>query len=100
MDILEAYEKSQPKAQFPSAAQTPEQLLQQRYAPDTGFFIRLVIRLSGRRIQSARQASVVLLVVAGIIMFAALIVFVLASSSGGETALPYEETYLPTQPVQ
>ncbi|MBI4224705.1 MAG: hypothetical protein HY617_00060 [Candidatus Sungbacteria bacterium] len=85
MDILEAYEKNQPKAQSQNVLPTEGQLLAQRYAPDTGFFIRLVMKLSGGRIQNNRQASYVLLGIAGIIMIISLFLFF---SSGTAEPLP------------
>lgn len=82
MDILQAYEKNQPKAHIPSSAQ--EQLLAQRYASDTGFFVRLVMRLSGGRIQDVRRASLVLLIASGVIVVIALAIF----ASGGGNKIP------------
>ncbi|MBI4225189.1 MAG: hypothetical protein HY617_02570 [Candidatus Sungbacteria bacterium] len=80
MDLLQEYEKNQPKAQLQRALPTEGQLLAQRYAPDAGFFIRLVMKLSGGRIENTRQASMVLLGVAGIILAISVTIFVWPTS--------------------
>jgi len=67
MDILGAYEKQNP--------QPVQQALQRSQSSEYGFFIRLVMRLSGGRIENTRQASYVLLAIAGVIMVAAISVF-------------------------
>lgn len=71
MDILEAYEKQNPQ---------PVRAAPQRQPTDEyGFFIRLVMRLSNGKIQNIRQASYVLLAAAGVILLAAILVFLEAS---------------------
>jgi hypothetical protein len=66
MDILEQYEKQNPQ---------PVQTASQRQpAYEYGFFIRLVMRLSGGKIENTRQASYVLLAVVGAILLAAVLV--------------------------
>lgn len=71
MDILQAYEKNQPKAQAPSMAQ--------RYTSDAGFFVRLVMKLSGGRIESTRQASWVLLGMSILILVLAVLIYNIVS---------------------
>lgn len=93
MDILGAYEKQ-------NLQQTIQPIAQRSYAPEYGFFIRLVMRLSGGKIENARQASYVLLAAAGVIIFLALIVFIFASPAGSGMPLPYEKTYHPVQPLE
>lgn len=89
MDILQEYEKNQPKAPPQSAAQTQEQLIRQRYAPDAGFFVRLVMKLSGGRIENSRQASLVLLGTAiGIFVISVLVFFFSFSGRPGEVVPP------------
>jgi hypothetical protein len=85
MDLLQEYNKSQLKAQPQSILPTQEQLLQQRYAPDTGFFIPLVIKLSGGRIRDAKQATYVLLGIAGVVFIISLF---LIFSGGSAELLP------------
>lgn len=71
MDILGAYEKqNQPIAQ---------PIVQRAQSPEYGFFIRLVMRLSGGRIENARQASYVLLGAVVVILIVAIVVFLGAS---------------------
>lgn len=74
MDILGEYEKQHPVAQAP--------IRQTAFSPQSeyGFFIKLVMRLSGGKIENARQASMVLLGVAGAILLTS--VFIFASASG------------------
>jgi len=69
-------------------AQTQEQLLRQRYAPDAGFFVRLVMRLSGGRIQNARQASLILLGTAIGIFIISTLVFFFSFSGGPDMVVP------------
>lgn len=65
MDILGQYEKQQP--------QVIQAAPQRQLAPEYGFFIRLVIRLSGGRIQDSRRAVYVLLGIAAVFMLASLL---------------------------
>ncbi|MBI3442188.1 MAG: hypothetical protein HY007_00230 [Candidatus Sungbacteria bacterium] len=81
MDLLQEYNKTQPKIQLPHTLPTEGQLLAQRYAPDAGFFVRLVMKLSGGRIQNTKQASIILLIFAMIVMIISLFLFF-----GGDTA--------------
>lgn len=67
MDILEAYEKQNPRV--------VQVAPQRQQSPEHGFFIRLVMRLSGGRIENSHQASYVLLAAAGVILLAAIVVF-------------------------
>ncbi|MBI3421246.1 MAG: hypothetical protein HY006_04220 [Candidatus Sungbacteria bacterium] len=46
---------------------------QQPQAPEYGFFIRLVMRLSGGRVQDSRRAIYILLGVAAVFMLASLL---------------------------
>lgn len=71
MDILGAYEKQNTPAVQPIA--------QRQQSSEYGFFIRLVMRLSGGKITNMRQASYVLLAAAGVILLAAIVVFLGAS---------------------
>ena len=68
MDILGEYEKQNPR---PLQQAAPQRQLASEY----GFFIRLVIKLSGGKIENIRQASYVLLAAAGVIMVATIFVF-------------------------
>lgn len=71
MDILAEYEKQNQK---------PIQASPQRQPTDEyGFFIRLVMRLSGGKIENIRQASYVLLAAAGLVMITAIVVFLWTS---------------------
>ncbi|MBI3421024.1 MAG: hypothetical protein HY006_03090 [Candidatus Sungbacteria bacterium] len=82
MDLLQEYEKNQPKAQFSSTLPAEGQLLAQRYAPDAGFFVRLVIKLAGGRIENTRQASLILLGTVISIFVISLFVFLFSFSGG------------------
>ncbi len=81
MDILEAYEKQNPQ---PIRA-APQRQLTDEY----GFFIRLVMRLSGGKIENTRQASMVLLAVSGVIILVTVAVFFF---SGGSSLPPSPPT--------
>lgn len=98
MDILQEYEKTQVKAPLPSTVQTQEQLLAQRYVPDTGFFVRLVMRLSGGRIRDARQASLVLLIISALIVALSIIIFLYQGRSGSRSPHAGEIIYPQGQP--
>lgn len=69
MDILAEYEKSQPQmpVRQPSYGNA---------APSDGLLIRMVMKLSGGKVQSRKQALIVLLVVAGIGLLVAVILIV------------------------
>ncbi|MBI3442239.1 MAG: hypothetical protein HY007_00495 [Candidatus Sungbacteria bacterium] len=67
MDLLGEYEKQNPQPVRAAPQRRPYQ--------EYGFFIRLVMRLSGGRIQNTRQASYILLAAAGIILLTAILVF-------------------------
>lgn len=56
MDLLSQYKQQSP-AQFQESGQADRQLRN-----ENGFFLRLVISLSGGRVRDAEQASVILLV--------------------------------------
>lgn len=89
MDILGEYEKQNPQ---PVQAAPQRQL-----APEYGFFIRLVMRLSGRRIENARQASYVLLALSITIIAVSFIIFLYQGGNGlrpppaGEVVYPKGE---------
>ena len=65
MDILGEYERQNLDAPTQTRRAVP-------YSQQYGFFIRLVMRLSGGRITDARQATYVLLGVAGVIFLISL----------------------------
>lgn len=89
MDILSQYDK-----QFPEQKQAPQKTYEDP-SEDHAPIISWVIKMSGGRIQNERQASYVLLMIAGILTVAAIIFFVSGMGGGSGTPLPYEQTYKP-----
>lgn len=87
MDILGKYE-----ADRPQVIKQPHQF---RTAPEYGFFVRIVMRLSGDRIQDARQASMVLLGCAGVCFLIALSLFYLSRASSVDTENFKDKTRAP-----
>lgn len=78
MDILGEYEKNQPQMPI-------KQPSYGNAAPSEGLLIRVVMKLSGGKVQNRRQALIVLLVVAGVGLLAAV---VLIFQSTGVTQHP------------
>ncbi|MBI3420874.1 MAG: hypothetical protein HY006_02320 [Candidatus Sungbacteria bacterium] len=76
MDILGKYEQGQPQTVTPVVSPTS--------SSEYGFFVRLVMRLSGGRIHNARQANVALLIACGVMVLIALALFF----SDGSSVLP------------
>ncbi len=74
MDILGEYEKQRAVASAPIRPAS--------FRPDSeyGFFIKLVMRVSGGKIENARQASIVLLSAAGVILLISIFIFFRGSS--------------------
>lgn len=70
MDILSQYQQEHPEA----FREAPKQQSSDGY----GFFIRLVLRLSGGRVRDARQAARVLLIAAVVMATASLFFFLTA----------------------
>ena|SRR3989344_5436147 len=73
MDILGEYERQR---QVASAPIRPTSF---RPGSEYGFFIKLVMRLFGGKIENGRQASIVLLVAAAAILLISLFIFARAS---------------------
>ena len=78
MGILEQYEKQFPEANKPAPQWQP--------ASEYGFFVKLVMKLSGGRIRNERGANYVLLGVAGIIFFVAILIFIFSGPSSAGKA--------------
>ncbi len=89
MDLLEQYEKQNPRV--------VQAAPQRRPTDEYGFFIRLVMRLSNGKIQNIRQASYVLLAAAGVVMLAAILVFLGASGffTGAKPLYSTDPLHLP-----
>lgn len=97
MDILQGYDKNQSRPSQ-DVLQTQDQFLHQRsVSPDTGFFIRLVMKLSGGRIENARQASWVLLGVTVLVFIVSILFFlgIVGSGSNMKAFIPKGYTDLP-----
>ena len=77
MDILGEYESQNLDA--------PTQT--RRVSQEYGFFIRLVIKLSGGKIQNGRQASYVLLVAAAVVFLISLLLFLGIPDIGSTTKI-------------
>jgi hypothetical protein len=82
MDILEQYEK-----QSPQISAQPDQWGALREFRDESFLVRLVVRLSGGRIQNVKQASYVLLGFA-VVMILISIFLLFGTGSSSEQFLP------------
>jgi hypothetical protein len=82
MDILGEYERQNPVA--------PVRSTSFRSDSEYGFFIKLVMRLSGGKIENGRQASLVLLAVAGAILLTSISIFISTSGlfSSRSTGMP------------
>ena len=78
MGILEQYKKQFPEANQPTPQWQP--------ASEYGFFVKLVTKLSGGRIQDETKANYVLLGAAGIIFLVAILIFVFSGSSSAGKA--------------
>ena len=79
MDLLKQYEKqSGGNAPVPEVKVKTNPASQVRWVPDSqeGFLMRTAVMLSGGRIQNEDEAQKALLIAAGIIFLAALVVFV------------------------
>lgn len=63
--------------EHPELPRTPAGERQDRFLPELGFLVRLAIRISGGRIRTARQASVVLLAAALIMLVASATIFLM-----------------------
>ncbi len=72
MDILSQYKEQHPEA----FKEKPQWQPPSEY----GFFIRLVMRLSGGRIREARQASLALVIAAGVVFVASIGIFIYSFS--------------------
>jgi hypothetical protein len=83
MDILQEYAKSQPQQPRSAAC---VQAVGTGSVADTGLLIRLVMQLSGGKIQNTRQATQVLLGVALLALISAFSIFLV--TSGGLRTLP------------
>ena len=75
MDILQKY-----KQEHPVSVLRPIQRQQSEY----GFFIRLAMKMSGGRIDNARQAIRVLLIAAVVISAASIVIFIRAFGGGSQ----------------
>ena len=86
MDILGEYDRQHP------VASTPIQRTASSPQAEYGFFIRLVIKLSGGKIENGRQASIALLVAATAILSISLFIFARTSrwfsSGSGSLNIP------------
>ncbi len=78
MDILQQYEKNQPQAPI-------QQNARQNAPSSDGLLIRMVIKLSGGKIQNRKRALMILLGIAGVGLLAAV---VLIFQSTGVTQHP------------
>ncbi len=87
MDILSQYKKDNPA--YLQSAPVPS------FSQGNGFFSRLVIRLSGGKIQSERQANIFLAAGAVIILSISLILFL---RQGKDTHVSSERIMLPPGP--
>ena len=88
MDILQKYNEENPEA----PSRSPEWDPSQEYS----FLIRLIMRLSGGKIQSVPEANVILIVLAVIIFSIAFII--VANPFEGGRPIPENMIYLPGQP--
>lgn len=73
MDILAKYEAENPHI--------VRHLRQTSIAPEYGFFVRLIMGLSGGKIQDARRANTVLFGITLLIMATAVLIFIFAGSA-------------------
>lgn len=89
MDLLSQYQQEHPEPMPQPLAHEPD--------GNYGFFIRLVMRLSGGRIRDARTASRALLFGGTVIAIIATYLFISAIGGDTGTPLPYEQTYKPFQ---
>ena len=84
MDILGRYEQQHPQAAAPTRTDIS--------SDDYGFFINLVMRLSGGRIRDANQASSVLLGAVVVMIIIAVIILVIGMRSGAVPLTPVSAT--------
>lgn len=79
MDILGKYQQERPETS-PSPQKT-------EWGPSNeyGFFIRVVMKLSGGKIRDEKQANLVLLAVTGIMLLISTIIIIRIISGGGPT---------------
>ena len=76
MDILEQYEKENPEVKIP----------EWQTSQDYSFLVRLVMRISGGRIQEEKQANYVLFVAVGIMFLVAILIFFVSGPSSEDKA--------------
>ncbi len=88
MDLLSQYKQENPEASRP--------VITGQTGDEYSFFVRLVMKLSGGRVNDVQTATYVLLASAVVILLAAVIIFLFAGRPQGESR---ERLYPPGSPA-
>ncbi len=80
MDLLEQYKQQHPEVLQPASTWSPPR--------EYGFFIRLVMRLSGGKIRDINQASYVLAIAGAVIVVISTAIFIYDFSGSGTVSSP------------